>query len=128
VASGQLPARFGPALAPVIFYIDLSINIMACSGRTVCGISGDSPSICPRGNLAQRPATAGATMTAHEWKRALLHQRICEIRTVPFTLRHNDYKNYGEPDARTCELIRKAIRCHEDDDLERCEHWSEDRL
>ena len=58
-------------------------------------------------------------MTVHEWTRELLLQRIGEMRDVKFTLRGNDYHNYGAPTVEVEELIKYAIRFFEDDELDR---------
>jgi hypothetical protein len=64
-------------------------------------------------------------VTAHEWTRELLLQRICELNGVKFTLSGNDYCNYGAPNTEAEALIKDAIRCFEADELDLCTHCCE---
>ena len=64
-------------------------------------------------------------MTMHEWTRELLLQRIRELNDVKFTLRGNNYCNYGAPTAEVEVLIKDAIHYFEADELDVCTHYCE---
>jgi hypothetical protein len=61
-------------------------------------------------------------MTMHQWRCELLTERI---RDVPFTIKGNDYCNYGAPNAMVEDMIRDAIYYLEAGELDRCEHTCE---
>lgn len=69
-------------------------------------------------------------MTAHEWRRELLTERIRDLNSVTFRLPGNDYCNYGAPDEVTDELIKDGIRFIEADELDLCERacWHAERV
>jgi hypothetical protein len=57
-------------------------------------------------------------MNLHEWKREILTERIRDLNSVPFTIKGNDYLNYGAPNAEVEDMIKDAIHCIEADELE----------
>ena len=55
------------------------------------------------------------------WKRDLLHHRVCELSDACFNaFTDRDGMFWGAPD-EVAELIHRARRCHEIDELEYCE-------
>ena len=61
-------------------------------------------------------------MTMHQWRCELLTQRICDLNSVAFTIKGNDYRNYGAPNAMVGDMIREAIHHLETGELDLCEH------
>ena len=58
----------------------------------------------------------------HQWRCELLTQRIRDLNSVPFTIKGNDYRNYGAPNAMVGDMIREAIHHLEAGELNLCEH------
>jgi hypothetical protein len=61
-------------------------------------------------------------MTYHGWKADILYWRICDLRTVELPVAEGcGCRSYGAPDRMTADLIERAIRHHQDDNLDECE-------
>jgi hypothetical protein len=64
-------------------------------------------------------------MTMHEWGRELLTERIRDLNGTKFTIAGNAYPNYGAPNVAVADMIKRAIRHVEADELNEAERWCE---